>query len=180
MARFYDQYKTEAVPALMKRFGCKNVLSVPKLRKIVVNMGIGRATLEPKRIQAAVKDLTTITGQHPVVTVAKKSVAGFKIRDGNAIGCMVTLRGTRMYEFLDRLISVTIPRIRDFRGLPYDSFDGHGNYTMGLSEQTVFPEIDLDKIEFVQGMDITIVTTATNDEEGRELLLALGLPLRKT
>jgi large subunit ribosomal protein L5 len=177
-ARLLAQYKEEVVPALLKRFDYKNVLQVPKLRKIVVNMGVGDGLKDAKLMDAAVEDMMTITGQRPVVTRAKKSVASFKLRKGMAVGCKVTLRGMRMYEFFDRLVNVAIPRIRDFRGLPADSFDGHGNYTFGIKEQMVFPEIDYDKVVKIRGMDIIMNTTAKTDEEAFELLKALGMPFR--
>jgi large subunit ribosomal protein L5 len=164
---------------LAKQLGLGNIMEVPRLSKIVVNMGVGDAVGQPSLLDGAVTDLTTISGQKPVVTRAKKSVAGFKVREGNPIGVKVTLRGDRMWEFLDRLISIAIPRIRDFRGLGPRSFDGAGNYTFGLTEQLVFPEINYDSIDQVRGMDITIVTTARNDDEGRALLLALGFPFRR-
>src|ERR671917_2226909 len=157
-----------------------NIMQVPRLEKVVVNMGVGAATGQASLLEGAVRDLATITGQKPIVTRAKKSIAGFKLREGNAIGAKVTLRGDRMWEFLDRLISLAIPRIRDFRGLPTDSFDGRGNYTFGVTEQLIFPEIDYDDIDQPRGMDVTIVTTARTDEEGRALLKALGFPLRDT
>jgi large subunit ribosomal protein L5 len=177
-ARLLTQYREEIVPALLKRFDYKNILQVPKLRKIVVNMGVGDGLKDAKLMDAAVEDLMTITGQRPVVTRAKKSVASFKLRKGMAVGCKVTLRGLRMYEFFDRLVNVAIPRIRDFRGLPADSFDGHGNYTFGIREQMVFPEIDYDKVVKIRGMDIIMNTTARTDEEAFELLKALGMPFR--
>jgi large subunit ribosomal protein L5 len=177
-ARLLAQYKKEIMPALMKRFGYKNALQVPKLRKIVVNMGVGDGLKDAKLMDAAVEDMMTITGQRPVVTRAKKSVASFKLRKGMPVGCKVTLRGLRMYEFFDRLVNVAIPRIRDFRGLAADSFDGHGNYTFGIREQMVFPEIDYDKVVKIRGMDIIMNTTAQTDEEAFELLKALGMPFR--
>jgi large subunit ribosomal protein L5 len=164
---------------LAEQLGLGNIMEVPRLSKIVVNMGVGDAVGQPSLLDGAVSDLTTISGQKPVVTRAKKSVAGFKVREGNPIGVKVTLRGDRMWEFLDRLISIVIPRIRDFRGLNPRSFDGAGNYTFGLTEQLVFPEINYDSIDQVRGMDITIVTTARNDDEGRTLLVALGFPFRR-
>jgi large subunit ribosomal protein L5 len=178
IARLLTQYREEIVPALLKRFNYKNVLEVPKLSKIVVNMGVGDGLKDAKLMDAAVEDLMTITGQRPAVTRAKKSVASFKLRKGMAVGCKVTLRGMRMYEFFDRLVNVAIPRIRDFRGLPADSFDGHGNYTFGIREQMVFPEIDYDKVVKIRGMDIVMNTTARTDEEAFELLKALGMPFR--
>ncbi len=177
-ARLLKQYREEIVPALLKRFGYKNVLQVPKLRKIVVNMGVGDGLKDAKIMDAAVGDLTTIAGQRPVITRAKKSVASFKLRKGMAVGCKVTLRGLRMYEFFDRLVNVAVPRIRDFRGLPANSFDGHGNYSFGIKEQMVFPEINYDKVVKIRGMDIIMNTTARTDEEAFELLKALGMPFR--
>ena len=172
-------YKSTVLPALMKQFNYQNVMEAPKLSKIVLNMGVGEAVGDKKVLQGAVADLTAISGQQPVVTKARKSVAGFKIREGWPIGCKVTLRRDRMYEFLDRLISVAIPRIRDFRGLNAKSFDGMGNYSMGLKEQIVFPEIDYEKIDALRGMDITITTTAKNDEEAKALLEAFNFPFRR-
>ena len=172
------QYRDKAVAALRKEFGYQNPMMVPRLVKIVINMGIGQAVQNKARIEAATKDLATISGQKPTVRKARKSVATFKLREGYPIGCAVTLRGARMWEFLDRLVTVAIPRIRDFRGLP-DKLDGRGNYTMGLSEQSVFSDINPDKVEFVQGMDITFVTTAKTDREGLALLTQLGVPFRK-
>jgi large subunit ribosomal protein L5 len=171
------RYREELVPALRDQLGLANVMQVPRLDKIVVNMGVGDALKDGRMLDAAVEDLTTITGQKPVITRARKSIAGFKLREGNAIGVKVTLRGDRMWEFFDRLVSIAIPRIRDFRGLDPRSFDGRGNYTFGLTEQLIFPEIDYDKVLKVRGMDITIVTTARTDDDGRALLLALGFPL---
>jgi large subunit ribosomal protein L5 len=164
---------------LQRQLGLGNIMQTPRLEKIVVNMGVGAATAQASLLEGAQRDLTVITGQKPLVTRARKSIAGFKLREGNAIGAKVTLRGDRMWEFLDRLISIAIPRIRDFRGLPPRSFDGHGNYTFGLTEQLVFPEIDYDSVDQPRGMDITIVTTATTDAEGRALLLAMGFPFRR-
>jgi large subunit ribosomal protein L5 len=172
-----SRYREELVPALRDQLGLTNVMQVPRLDKIVVNMGVGDALKDGRMLDAAVEDLTTITGQKPVITRARKSIAGFKLREGNAIGVKVTLRGDRMWEFFDRLVSIAIPRIRDFRGLDPRSFDGRGNYTFGLTEQLIFPEIDYDKVLKVRGMDITIVTTARTDDDGRALLLALGFPL---
>lgn len=176
--RLKEKYLKEVVPALKQRFGYRNDMEVPRLEKIVVNMGVGEGAHDPKAIDGAMKDLALITGQKPKLNRAKKSVAGFKLRAGMSVGCKVTLRGDRMYEFLDRLMSLAIPRVRDFRGLNPKSFDGRGNFTMGLDEQLVFPEIDYDDIDRVRGMDITIVTTAKTDEEGRALLDALGMPFR--
>lgn len=164
---------------MMKKFGYKNVMQVPRFEKIVVNMGVGEAQTDAKILDAAVKDMTTITGQAPVVSRARKSIAGFKLREGVPVGCFVTLRGERMWEFFDRLINVAVPRIRDFRGLSQKSFDGRGNYSFGVKEQIIFPEIDYDKILKVLGMDITIVTSAGTDEEARELITLLGMPLRQ-
>ncbi len=178
MARLKERYKNEIVDVLKQQFGYSNVMEVPKLSKVVVNMGVGDAREDAKLLDAASKDLGTITGQKPCVNRAKKSIASFKIREGMAIGCSVTLRGERMYEFLDRLLNAAIPRIRDFQGLPARSFDGRGNYTIGLKEQLIFPEINYDDVVKVRGMDITIVTTAKTDEESRALLKALGVPLR--
>lgn len=175
--RVLDKFRNEVAPALREQFGYSNEMMIPKLTKIVVNMGIGKALENKARIEHAVRELGIITGQRPVIRKARKSVAHFKLREGSAIGVSVTLRGPRMWEFVDRLISISIPRIRDFRGLR-NKFDGRGNYTMGLSEQSVFPEIDLDKVEFVQGMDITFVTTAKTDQEGLALLEKLGMPFR--
>jgi large subunit ribosomal protein L5 len=176
--RLRDVYREKVVPALREQFRYKNPMQVPTLRKVVVNMGVGKATENKARIEHALRELGQIAGQKPVVTRARTSVAGFKLREGMAIGVAVTLRGTQMWEFVDRLMAVAIPRIRDFRGLP-NKFDGRGNYTMGLSEQSVFPEIHLDKVEFVQGMSITFVTSARTDEEGLALLQRLGMPFRK-
>ncbi len=178
MTKLYQHYRTEIVPQLMAEFGYASVMQVPKLEKITLNMGLGDAVGDKKIIDAAVNDLALITGQRPVVTLARKSIAGFKIRDGWPIGCKVTLRRTRMYEFLERLINVAIPRQRDFRGLSAKAFDGRGNYSMGLTEQIVFPEIDYDKVDKLRGMDINFSTTARTDEEGRALLTAFKFPFR--
>jgi large subunit ribosomal protein L5 len=175
--RLKVRFREEVVPQLRQELGLANVMQVPRLEKIVVNMGVGEALRDGRMLDAAVEDLTTIAGQKPVITRARKSIAGFKLREGNAIGVKVTLRGDRMWEFYDRLVSLAIPRIRDFRGLDQRSFDGRGNYTFGLTEQLIFPEIDYDKVLKVRGMDITIVTTARTDDEGRALLRALGFPL---
>ena len=172
-------YEEKAIPELMKKFGYKNIMQVPCFEKIVVNMGVGEAQSDAKILDAAVKDMTTITGQAPVVSRARKSIAGFKLREGVPVGCFVTLRGERMWEFFDRLINVAVPRIRDFRGLSQKSFDGRGNYSFGVREQIIFPEIDYDKVLKVMGMDITIVTSAGTDEEARELITLLGMPLRQ-
>jgi len=177
--RLKVRFESEIRAQLKESLGLSNVMEVPKLAKIVVNIGVGRATQQQSLLEGAVRDLSIITGQRPVVTLARKSVAGFKLREGNAIGTMVTLRGDRMWEFFDRLVSIAIPRIRDFRGLSPRSFDGHGNYTFGVTEQLIFPEIEYDKIDATRGMDITIVTTARNDAEGRVLLDAFGFPFRR-
>jgi len=179
MARLKDLYKSQIVPELTKQFGYKNPMAVPRLEKIVVSMGVGRATQDKKVLESARQDLAMITGQMPVVCKAKRSVSNFKLRKGMEIGLKVTLRGVRMYEFLDRLISLAIPRVRDFRGLSPNAFDGRGNYSLGLSEQSVFPEIDVAKIEFQQGMNITIITSARTDEEARRMLELFGVPFRK-
>ena len=178
MARMKEKYQTEVVPALMERFGYKNIMEVPRFEKIVLNIGVGEATQDPKALEAAVRDLETISGQKPVISHAKKSVAAFKLRAGMAIGCKVTLRGDRMFEFFDRLVSIALPRIRDFRGLSPASFDGRGNYSLGLREQLVFPEIDYDKIDKVRGLMVTIGTTAETDEYAYELLKLMGCPFR--
>ena len=179
MARMKDFYKSEVAPALMEKFGYKSTMQIPKLDKIVVNVGCGEAKDNSKVVDAIVKDIETITGQHPTICRARKSVANFKLREGVTIGVKVTLRGDRMYEFLDRLFNVALPRVRDFRGINPNAFDGRGNYNMGLKEQLIFPEIEFDKIDKVRGMDICFVTTATTDEEGRELLRLMGAPFAK-
>ena len=179
MNRVQQNYIENVKPSLIKKFGYSSVMQAPKLDKIVVNMGVGDAIQNAKLIDAAVEDLTAITGQKPVVTKAKKSIANFKLREGVAIGCKVTLRGERMYEFFDKLVSVALPRVRDFRGLSRDSFDGRGNYTLGIKEQLIFPEINYDKVLKIRGMDIVIVTTANTDAEGLELLDQLGMPFKK-
>ncbi len=178
--RVQERYKTDIVPTLMQEFGYKNVMQVPKLEKIVINIGLGEAVQNARAIDAAVGDLTAIAGQKPVVTKAKKSIAAFKLRQGMPIGAMVTLRGPRMYEFLDRLTQITLPRIRDFRGVSPNSFDGRGNYTLGLREQLAFPEIDYDRIDKTRGLEMSFVTTARNDEEGRRLLTMLGMPFARS
>ncbi|BAF58513.1 ribosomal protein L5 [Pelotomaculum thermopropionicum SI] len=178
VARLKDKYKNEVVPAMMQKFGYKNPMQVPRLEKVVVNMGLGEAIQNSKIIDAAVNDLMTITGQRPVVTKAKRSIAAFKLRAGMSIGAKVTLRGERMYEFVDKLINVALPRVRDFRGISPKSFDGRGNYSLGVREQLIFPEIEYDKIDKVRGMDIIFVTTAKTDEEARELLKLMGMPFR--
>ena len=179
MSRLKDQYLNEIVDALMKKFGYKNKMQVPKLDKIVINMGVGEAKENAKILEAAVKDMETITGQKAIVTKAKHSIANFKIREGMAIGCKVTLRGEKMYEFLDRLVNLALPRVRDFRGINPNAFDGRGNYALGIKEQLIFPEIEYDKIDKIRGMDVIIVTTAKTDEEGRELLAQFGMPFAK-
>jgi large subunit ribosomal protein L5 len=177
--RLLDMYKREVIPAMMKRFQYKSVMQVPRLEKIAINIGVGQATQDPKILETTMKELETITGQKAAITKSKKAISNFKLREGLAIGCRTTLRQARMYEFLDRLINVAIPRVRDFRGVPEKSFDGHGNYTLGIKEQIIFPEIDVDKVTRISGMDITFVTTAKNDVEAYELLKALGLPFVK-
>ncbi len=179
MSRLSEKYKNEVMPALSKRLGRTNPMSLPKLQKVVVNMGVGKALQDKNRLQEAVDNLAKISGQKPQITRARNAISGFRLREGNEIGCRVTLRRQRMYEFLDRLISVALPRIRDFRGINPKSFDGHGNYTFGLTEQLVFPEIDADKVNFTQGMDITIVTSTDSDDEARELLRLFGMPFRE-
>ena len=179
MSRLKDQYKAEIVPALTKKFGYENVMQVPKLDKIVINMGVGEAKENPKALESAVADLEQITGQKAVLTKAKNSIANFKIREGMNIGCKVTLRGEKMYEFLDRLVNLALPRVRDFRGINPNSFDGRGNYALGIKEQFIFPEIEFDKIDKVRGMDIIFVTTAKTDEEARELLTLFNMPFAK-
>ena len=179
MSRLKDQYNNEIVDALIKKFGYKNRMQVPKLDKIVVNMGVGEAKEYAKVLEAAVEDLETITGQKAILTKAKNSIANFKIREGMPIGCKVTLRGERMYEFLDRLVNLALPRVRDFRGINPNSFDGRGNYALGIKEQIIFPEIEYDKIDKVRGMDIIFVTTAKTDEEAKELLTQFNMPFAK-
>ena len=179
MNRLQETYKNEIVPALMKKFGYKNVMQVPKLEKIVVNMGVGEAKENAKLLDSAVADMETITGQKAVITKAKKSVANFKIREGMPIGCKVTLRGERMYDFADRLINLSLPRVRDFHGVNANAFDGRGNYALGIREQLIFPEIDYDKIDKTRGMDIIFVTSAKTDEEARELLTLFNMPFEK-
>ncbi|CCQ93738.1 ribosomal protein L5 (BL6) [[Clostridium] ultunense Esp] len=178
-ARLKERYEKEAVPALMKKFNFKNPMQVPKIEKVVINIGVGDAVQNAKLLDAAVNDLTLIAGQKPVITRAKKSIAGFKLREGMPIGVKVTLRGERMYHFLDKLFHVALPRVRDFRGVSPKGFDGRGNYTLGIREQLIFPEIDYDKVEKIRGMDIVIVTTAPNDEQAAGLLEELGMPFRK-
>ena len=179
MNRVLERYLNEVKPELMKKFEYKSVMQAPKLDKIVINMGVGDAMANSKALDAAVEDLTQICGQKPIITKARKSIAAFKLREGAAIGCKVTLRGERMYQFFDKLVSIALPRVRDFRGLSKDSFDGRGNYTLGVKEQLIFPEINYDKVFKIRGMDIVIVTTAKTDKEGRELLSLLGVPFVK-
>lgn len=177
--RLKDRYETELRPQLKETLELGNIMEVPRLTKIVLNMGVGRATAQASLLEGAVADMTLITGQKPLITRARRSIAGFKLREGNAIGVKTTLRGARMWEFYDRLVSLAIPRIRDFRGLPRNSFDGRGNYTFGITEQIIFPEINYDKVDTVRGMDVTIVTTARTDAEGRALLESLGFPFKR-
>jgi large subunit ribosomal protein L5 len=180
MSRLKDRYAAEIVPALRERFGYDNIMEVPRVTKLTLNMGVGEAKTNAKLLDDAVAEMTQISGQHPVVTKARKSIASFKLREGMSIGCKVTLRGERMYEMMDRLVSVALPRIRDFRGISPDQFDGRGNFSMGIREQTIFPEIDYDSVGQLRGMNITITTTATTDEEGRALLTLLGMPFRES
>ena len=179
MNRLKEKYLNEVIPSLKEKYDYKTIMEVPKLDKIVINMGVGDATTNSKLLDAAVADLTAITGQKPVITKAKKSIAGFHVREGQSIGCKVTLRGEAMYNFMDKLISIALPRVRDFRGISNRAFDGRGNYTLGVKEQLIFPEINFDKVLKVRGMDIVIVTTAKNDIEGRELLKLMGMPFKK-
>lgn len=179
MSRLKEKYLSEVAPAMRENFGYKSVMQIPHVEKIVLNMGVGEVKDNPKALENAMRDMETIAGQKPVSTVATKSVAAFKLREGMQIGCKVTLRGEKMYDFLDKLVSVSLPRVRDFRGINPNSFDGHGNYAMGIKEQLMFPEIDYDKVDKIRGMDIIIVTTAKTDEEARELLSLLGMPFRK-
>ena len=179
MSRLKDLYKDEIVDAMIKKFGYKNIMEVPKIDKIVVNMGVGEAKENPKVLEAAVADMEKITGQHAVITKAKKSIANFKIREGQSIGCKTTLRGDKMYEFMDRLVNLALPRVRDFRGVNPNSFDGRGNYALGIKEQIIFPEIEYDKVDKVRGMDVIFVTTAKTDEEARELLRLFNMPFAK-
>lgn len=178
MARLYELYKQEIVPRMMDRFQYKNVNEVPTIERVVLNIGVGEAVQNPKSLDGAVNDLTVIAGQKPVITRAKKSIAGFKLRTGMPIGCKVTLRGERMYEFLDRLINLALPRVRDFRGISPQAFDGRGNFSLGIKEQTIFPEIEYDKMDKIRGLEVAIVTTARTDEEARELLKNMGMPFR--
>lgn len=178
MARLKEKFKSEIAPALQQKFGYKNIMQIPRLEKVVINMGVGEAISNSKAIDSAVGDLTKISGQKPVVTKAKKSIAAFKLREGMPIGTKVTLRGERMYEFVDRLLNVALPRVRDFRGVSAKAFDGRGNYTVGIKEQLIFPEIEYDKIDKLRGMDVVFVTTAKSDEEAREMLRLFGMPFR--
>ncbi|MGB9640091.1 MAG: 50S ribosomal protein L5 [Anaerolineales bacterium] len=179
MNHMRERYQKEVAPALLKTLNLDNVMQIPKVKKVVVNVGVGEALDNPKALEAAVEDITKITGQKPIVTKARKSIANFKLREGRAIGVKVTLRGERMWDFLDRLINIALPRVRDFRGVPANAFDGRGNYTLGLREQLVFPEIDYDKIDKLRGLEISIITSARTDEEGRQLLKLLGMPFKK-
>ncbi len=179
MARLREQYRKAAVPALMKEFSYSNIMAVPKLEKVTINMGMGEATQNPKVMDSAITELTQIAGQKPMINKARKSIAAFKLREGMAIGCSVTLRGDRMYEFLDRLVNVALPRVRDFRGVSTKSFDGRGNYTLGIRDQLIFPEIDYNKVDKIKGMNICITTTAKTDAEGLALLRLLGMPFRQ-
>jgi large subunit ribosomal protein L5 len=179
MKRLKEQYREEVVPALMREFGYKNLMQVPRLTKVVVNVGLGEALQNAKALDATVRDVSTITGQKPVITRARKSIAAFKLRAGNPIGVMVTLRGQRMYDFLERLVNIALPRQRDFRGVPRDAFDGRGNYTLGLREQLIWPEINYDSVDKVRGMEVSIVTTARNDDEARRMLELMGMPFRR-
>ncbi|HJW75861.1 MAG TPA: 50S ribosomal protein L5 [Thermoleophilia bacterium] len=180
MARLKDKYKDEVAPQLRERFGYSNPMQVPKVTRVTLNMGVGEAKTNAKLLDDAVAELTLISGQKPVITRARKSIAGFKVREGMSIGAKVTLRGERMYEMIDRLVSIALPRIRDFRGIDPKQFDGHGNFAMGMREQTIFPEIDYDKVERTQGLNVVITTTAKTDEEGRALLAGLGMPFRES
>jgi large subunit ribosomal protein L5 len=179
-SRLEEKYLSELAPQLKARLGYDNIMELPRLRKIVLSIGLGEATQEPKALETAEKDLTTISGQHPVTTRAKKSISAFKLRAGMPVGMMVTLRGKRMYDFFDKLVNVVLPRFRDFRGVSRNSFDGRGNYSLGMKEQIVFPEIDYDKVEKIRGLEITVVTTAPNDDEARTLLELMGMPFRRT
>lgn len=179
MSRLKERYQKEVVPTLMGEYGYKNVMQAPRLEKIVINIGLGEAIKNPRALEAAERDLAAISGQHPVISRAKRSISGFKVRTGMPIGMMVTLRGNRMYDFFDRLVNATLPRIRDFQGTPRNSFDGRGNYTLGIREQIIFPEIEYDKVDKIRGMEISIVTTGRTNEEGRRLLELLGMPFQR-
>jgi len=178
MARLFELYKQEISPKMVEKFSYKNVMQVPRIDKIIINIGVGESIQNPKALDGAVSDLMIITGQKPVITKAKKSIAGFKLREGMSIGCKVTLRGERMYDFLDRLVNIVLPRVRDFRGVSPQAFDGRGNYSLGIKEQTIFPEIEYDKIDKIRGLEVVIVTSAKTDEEARELLKSMGMPFR--
>ncbi len=178
MATLFEQYKQEITPKMMDKFSYKNVMQVPKLEKVIINIGVGEAIQNPKALDGAVNDLKIISGQKPVITKAKKSIAGFKLREGMPIGCKVTLRGDRMYDFISRLVNIVLPRVRDFRGVSPQAFDGRGNYSLGIKEQTIFPEIEYDKIDRIRGLEVIIVTSAKTDEEARELLKSMGMPFR--
>ncbi|HHX67054.1 MAG: 50S ribosomal protein L5 [Miniphocaeibacter sp.] len=178
-SRLLEKYRNEVIPALTESFGYRNVMEVPKLNKIVLNIGLGSSKENPKAVESAVKDIETITGQRPVVTKAKKSIANFKLRDGMNVGVKVTLRGQKMYDFLDKLVSISLPRVRDFRGVSTSSFDGRGNYSLGIKEQLIFPEIEYDMVDQIRGMDIVIVTTAETDEESKKFLELMGMPFKK-
>lgn len=178
-SRLVEKYRNEVVPAITESFGYENVMQVPKLEKIVINIGLGSHKDNPKAVESAVRDLTTITGQRPVVTKARKSIANFKLREGMNVGCKVTLRGEKMYDFFDKLVSISLPRVRDFRGVSSTSFDGRGNYSLGIKEQLIFPEIEYDMVDEIRGMDIVIVTTAETDEESKRLLELMGMPFKK-
>lgn len=178
-SRLVEKYRNEVVPAITESFGYKNVMQVPKLEKIVINIGLGSHKDNPKAVESAVRDLTTITGQRPVVTKARKSIANFKLREGMNVGCKVTLRGEKMYDFFDKLVSISLPRVRDFRGVSSTSFDGRGNYSLGIKEQLIFPEIEYDMVDEIRGMDIVVVTTAETDEESKKLLELMGMPFKK-
>ena len=178
-SRLVEKYRNEVVPAITESFGYENVMQVPKLEKIVINIGLGSHKDNPKAVESAVRDLTTITGQKPVVTKARKSIANFKLREGMSVGCKVTLRGEKMYDFFDKLVSISLPRVRDFRGVSSTSFDGRGNYSLGIKEQLIFPEIEYDMVDEIRGMDIVVVTTAETDEESKKLLELMGMPFKK-
>jgi len=179
MLRLKEKYQREIIPALMSEYGYKSVMQVPRLEKVVVNIGLGEATQQAHALESAERDLAAITGQHPVITRAKRSISGFKVREGMPIGMMVTLRGNRMYDFFDKLVNITLPRLRDFQGMSRNSFDGRGNYTLGLGEQIIFPEIEYDKVDKIRGLEVSVVTTARTNEEGRRLLELLGTPFEQ-
>jgi large subunit ribosomal protein L5 len=179
MKNLQERYKKEIIPAMMKRFGYKNPMMVPRVMKLVINRGVGEATQNPKAMDISVAEIATITGQKPLVTKSKKAIAGFKLKENTSIGCMVTLRGRKMYDFLDKFVNICLPKIRDFKGVNPKSFDGHGNYTIGIKEQLIFPEVEYDKVDKIRGMDITIVTNASKDEEAQELFKLVGIPFRK-